>query len=715
MRNTVIDNVEKLLQIGLDGKLIIKPTELLNSYNPCVVISMIGTARVGKSTFINAFLSHLTNNNISIVKTASSSTHCTLGIDLIKCTSSTNTDHFDLIILDCQGLMYEDSKSDDKLLAIIYLLSDIVVYHDIGIINNQTLNTLTPLCLVMDHIKNIELEKRPILFFRMRDYNLDSDPLDIINTTFTKRDDQYDKVRGAIQHLFPQIKTICTDPIGKKDLNLLKNNEYLKVIDDSGFSDSFEILSANIIDLTHNLNSTSKNIYDKLSNIVRNINQNEKITWENYDYYTLLIEKRFSEYYKNIPKYLFETIEPDYFESTFQISVNKLEQIAELIEKFKSIFSNVESTMIIEQINKYDIELIKPIEQVQKNIFQLAEDQIDSNEYIKKMCDYFLFELYKDQTVIFSNFQPILTEEQIETKWNKIIDRSICKKMLDKTFNYIRSMYFNEIYPSYLNIYDTHMDNLISLRDRVFSILSNLCTNIQTNINLIEIFTIERNKHFENLTFQIISKCSSYFKNNWIFRQIEQLDTTRTSRHIITTEKFYADCSTNVKLNLEEELLYPIVKEIKLVLYDYLRENLDSIDQMYLENFQSKYKNKFIGIEIVLAQKELNFGSITIISKQNYSSDLVKILNWICETLEIVTGKFIENSHGIIGIFLHKDSNHLINKLCNYTNISTNKFSNIFACPSNDNSNIIKFKIDTTDNIFGIMFANKLAEKYMCE
>lgn len=720
MKNIFINNVEKLVQIDVNDQLIIKSTELLNSYNPCIVISMIGTARVGKSTFINAFLSYLLNDNTPIVKTTSSSTHCTLGIDLIKCTCSTHTDNFDLIILDCQGLMYEDSKSDDKLLAIIYLLSGIVVYHDVGIINNQTLNTLTPLCLVMDYIKNIELEKKPILFFRMRDYNLDSNPTDIINATFTKRDDQYDKVRGAIQHLFPQINTICTEPIGKKDLNLLKNNEYLKVIDDSGFSNSFEILIANIMDLIvqpNKSNESSNNINAKLSNIVRNINQNEKITWENYDYYTLLIEKRFSEFYKNIPKYLFEPIEPDHLELTFQTSTNKLEQIYELIENFRLIFSNVESTLIINQINKFNIELIKPIEQVQLNIFQLAEDYIDSNDYIGKMCNYFLFELYKDQIVIFANFQSKLTGEQIEIKWNEIIDNSICKKMLDKTFNYVKSMYFNKIYPSYLNIYDIHLNNSINIKNRMFSITSIQCANIQTNINLIEDFTIDKNKHFANIIFQTISKCSNYFKNNWVLHQIKQLDISRTNCKIITIEQIFTDCEIKTKQNLEEELLYPIIKEIKSMLDNYLCENYNLVDQMYLENFQFKYKNKFIGNDIISIQKEFDFGSITIISNSIYSSDLVKILNWICKQNLITTGKFIVNPNGIIGTFLRGDLNQLIQSICNCTNISVKKFSNIFACPinSNDfNNNLIKFSIDTVSNIFGQVFANKLVSHYMC-
>lgn len=96
--------------------------------------------------------------------------HCTQGIDFL----SVRYKNVNLIILDCQGLNYEDSKNDDKSLSFIYSVSNLIIYHDTNIINNQTLNTLTLLCLVSDCVKDNGLYIKMVLYFRMRDYNLDS-------------------------------------------------------------------------------------------------------------------------------------------------------------------------------------------------------------------------------------------------------------------------------------------------------------------------------------------------------------------------------------------------------------------------------------------------------------------------------------------------------------------------------------------------------------
>ena len=209
------------------------------------VISMLGCARVGKSTFINGLTSYIFNENKYVAKTSSKSEHCTQGIDYI------NVDYNDLklIILDCQGLNYEDSKNDDKLLSFIYSVSNLIVYHDVNIINNKTLNTLTSLCLVLNCIKDNDRKNKPTLYFRMRDYNLESPIDDIIGRTFTQRNDQYDNVRNAIKKLFPKINGFFTEPMGKKEQHLINNKEYDLLyddLDDYNFKSCFDEILSNV-------------------------------------------------------------------------------------------------------------------------------------------------------------------------------------------------------------------------------------------------------------------------------------------------------------------------------------------------------------------------------------------------------------------------------------------------------------------------------------
>jgi hypothetical protein len=275
----------KLIEFDENNKIIFNNilTKFNNLKSKCIVLSMLGCARVGKSTFINGFLSYMFYKNINLVKCSSSEDHCTIGIDYISFSYNLNDTSFQIIILDCQGLLYEDSKNDDKLLSIIYSLSDIVIYHDTGIINNQTLNALTSLCLVADHIKsNSDIkEKKPMLFFRMRDYNLDCDPNKIIQKTFKMQNDQYDKVRGAINKLFPIMEAIKTDPIGKKEQIELKNKNYMSILDNDeyGFNSAYNKILLCMKELNIKTVSSLCNHADK---VINQINNNQKISFNDW-------------------------------------------------------------------------------------------------------------------------------------------------------------------------------------------------------------------------------------------------------------------------------------------------------------------------------------------------------------------------------------------------------------------------------------------------
>ena len=100
--------LNKLIQFDEELKMTFNLIE--TDMTECIVVSMIGCARVGKSTFINGFLTYMFGKNIDCVKTSNGSDHCTLGIDCICFSHNTQN----IIVLDCQGLLYEDSKNDDK-------------------------------------------------------------------------------------------------------------------------------------------------------------------------------------------------------------------------------------------------------------------------------------------------------------------------------------------------------------------------------------------------------------------------------------------------------------------------------------------------------------------------------------------------------------------------------------------------------------------------
>jgi GTPase SAR1 family protein len=71
----------KLVTIEND-QLIFNSLPTCSSNKQTFVISMIGCARVGKSTFINVFASYIFDENINIAKTSSLSEHCTIATHL---------------------------------------------------------------------------------------------------------------------------------------------------------------------------------------------------------------------------------------------------------------------------------------------------------------------------------------------------------------------------------------------------------------------------------------------------------------------------------------------------------------------------------------------------------------------------------------------------------------------------------------------------------
>ena len=100
------------------------------------VVSIIGKARMGKSTFLNAMVNHIEGTSTRPFATQSDDNHCTRGIDYYYSKSKS------ILLLDCQGLALEDSSHDPLLLLITYLTSDVIVFNERMMLQNEALKLL---------------------------------------------------------------------------------------------------------------------------------------------------------------------------------------------------------------------------------------------------------------------------------------------------------------------------------------------------------------------------------------------------------------------------------------------------------------------------------------------------------------------------------------------------------------------------------------------
>jgi hypothetical protein len=390
-------SIDKLVSVK-DNNLILNTSVnklTLNTLKKSYVISMLGCARVGKSTFINALISYIFKEDTYITETSRESTHCTVGIDYI----CLEYNDIQLIILDCQGLNHADSKNDDKLLSFIYSISNLIVYHDASIVNNQTLNTLTSLCLVAHCVNNNRINA-PMLYFRMRDYNLDSDMKKVINETFELQNDQYDNVRKAVQKLFPVIDGLYTESLGKKELKLITDHQYsiLYKDDEYNFITCFDTILSNIQlskcipidDLVKHINQT-----------IEQINANMTITFENYDYYTLMINQRFTEYWINVDKSIYNKIMVSKYEKSITECNNTINYISSIIAEFRKIFYDIDEEIVENEIEKFSKELLDYLNEQIEKCHELAQIYIEGKK--DSIC----------KNVIKGKINDILTKEII--------------------------------------------------------------------------------------------------------------------------------------------------------------------------------------------------------------------------------------------------------------------------------------------------------------
>ena len=246
--NPIIGDVHKFIKIqtnkvkkSLITKLVLGDELPSFGTKELVVISFLGNARIGKSTLMNCFVSNLTKSNIKVFTTSITKTgHCTSGIDILTIQTENKT----IVLLDVQGFDFGDSKDDCKIMLFVFMISNIIVYNQKGILTNSVLSSFQALTSLVVHIKDTDI--KPQLLFRSIDIDYDKDadeedyePENNLNDMLDdKREDQYTSVRKSIKKLFTSIKCSPTFSIDKHEKKLLNANKFIEFMDlqDNNFS-----------------------------------------------------------------------------------------------------------------------------------------------------------------------------------------------------------------------------------------------------------------------------------------------------------------------------------------------------------------------------------------------------------------------------------------------------------------------------------------------
>jgi hypothetical protein len=311
----------------------------LNLNKELVVVSFLGKARIGKSTLMNCFVSHLTNSNLKIFNTSNSvKEHCTSGIDFLSIETETKT----ILLLDIQGLDFKDSKDDCKLMLFVFMISNIIIYNEKGILTNSVLSSFQALTSLVTHIKDNQI--KPNLIFRSIDVDSeleDYDPTENLTDMLSEdRTDQYTNVRKSITKLFATINSKPTYSIEKREKQLLNSNDFVNFMNNE--ENGFKLFCNYLI---HQINSSPKHnpskFIERVKIVIDQINSNKKIDCKIFDLTSAQSELAIRDWEeKKINSSKYNEITVDGSQLMYEMNVEPIINYRnEILDKFDKLFS----------------------------------------------------------------------------------------------------------------------------------------------------------------------------------------------------------------------------------------------------------------------------------------------------------------------------------------------------------------------------------------
>jgi hypothetical protein len=340
------------------------------------VVSVLGKARMGKSSFLNCIASHLAKSNKKIFSSMGGFEHITKGIDFYHIPEQ------NILLLDSQGLAHYDSQHDPVLLLFIYLISDVIIFNERMMLQNEALKLLEPVCAFLNFVDLDDIVK-PTLFFRISDGDqLGNEANKNLEKIMAEYPDQYQSIRTSIRHLFQDpLCIVKTNSLDKAPKAFIDAGTFKPLLDDeeNGFKEAIETILATVMYPSTNKN---KNLAS-LPRIIEQINNNQKIDISKLDVVQLTTNYEILEWIQQQPKENYASITVDGTQKSFEENVvprqNKKKAILTAFSKrFKSVPDSVKEPYHA----KLAAELLEPISNAIAESTRKAEERILSTKNI---------------------------------------------------------------------------------------------------------------------------------------------------------------------------------------------------------------------------------------------------------------------------------------------------------------------------------------------
>ena len=306
------------------------------------VVSILGKARMGKSSFLNCIASYLAKENKKVFSSMGGGEHITKGIDFYHIPEQ------NILLLDSQGLAHYDAQHDPILLLFVYLVSDVIIFNERMMLQNEALKLLEPVCAFLNFVDLDDIIK-PSLFFRISDCDLNPEDAEKnLNKIMAEYPDQYQSIRASITHLFQDpLRIVPTTSLDKAPKAYIDAGTFKPLLsdEDNGFKGAIEAILATVTYPSKNKNQNITNI----AQIIERINNNQKIDISKLDVVQLTTYKEIRDWIDQQPKENYAPITVDGTQKSFEENVvprqnKKKAVLTAFTKRFKSVPDSVKES-----------------------------------------------------------------------------------------------------------------------------------------------------------------------------------------------------------------------------------------------------------------------------------------------------------------------------------------------------------------------------------
>lgn len=626
--STIIFDNKKLLHTK-NGKLVLNKN--IKNITNTKIISIIGDARKGKSTFLNCIINFLTNENIEYFKVQSSLEHCTIGMDYLELEINENK----LLFIDCQGLNYEKSSDDSKYLLFLYAISNVIIFNEMNIINNNIFTTLQPMALFMNHFEKIN-NKSCILFIRIADYDLDEDCNKLKEKLFTKQEDQYDNTRESVKKLFnstDNIHILHTLSLDRGEKKLLKENNYMSILEktENNFRNSLEIIIRKLFEL--------ENISINLEKLVESINNNERIDYKKLDVYTLYTTSEIKEF---IDENLYDNTEIFNFVSKNDINLPlPITGFSDCRFKLDNIIDNIR--ILYDKFNQ-------TFSKVPKNLRKEFDTKIKDISSFISTC------IEENKCLAAKNIKPF--HKKYVKEIEKIINNS--NLLFENNFMYDLTEYKTELSVFDYNAVEVEINKFTKLLNSIDSkiIICNKHNNTQIDILKKRFDSIKKEINYNNIIDQTtLENCKNGNYKEFILEN-------NPYKYVLVNDIKFKIFEKNSFEIIDKKLL-EITSEYKFKYLSNYLENGKEYENYYISKLKEILVKEDFFLELPqIKHDQINFIKINLIFHPEMSFDV------------FIEKDYLKTVLNIDNILFNLYTNYYINNMKNHTDLTFEKINN---------------------------------------